>query len=189
MAIDIDEIVLINRARIDPDAFGQLYERYVDKIYSYIYYRVGNTRDAEDLTAKVFFKALNNIGTYRHMGLPFSAWLYRIAHNHVANFHRDRSRVTEISIENLVLPDPTSQLAPESSAQTNEEHDYLLGRINDLSPLKRELIVLKFNHKLTNLEIARILGKTEGAIKSLYHRTLLELRDSLKNSGFDRNLE
>jgi len=102
---ELDEVSLINLARTDPEAFGVLYERYVERIYNYVYFRVGNPNDAEDLTSKVFFKALKSIGGYKHMGLPFSAWLYRIAHNLVANYHRDRLRAKEISIENLTIPD------------------------------------------------------------------------------------
>lgn len=173
----LDEVELINRAKTDSEAFGVLYDRYVVRIYNYIYYRVSNVGDAEDLTAKVFFKALDNIGKYRHMGLPFSAWLYRIAHNQVANFHRDRSKVKEISIDDLVLSDSANNPIPERALQANEEQKALLRLVNDLSPQKRELIVLKFAHKLSNAEIGEILGKSEGAIKSLYHRTLLELRD------------
>lgn len=173
----IDEVELIEKAKTDPEAFGQLYDRYVVRIYNYIYYRVSNVGDAEDLTAKVFFKALDNIGRFRHMGLPFSAWLYRIAHNQVANFHRDRSRVKEISIDDLVISDAGSRPSPERSLQLNEDQEALLKLVNNLSPHKRELIVLKFAHRLSNAEIGIILGKSEGAIKSLYHRTLLELRD------------
>jgi RNA polymerase sigma-70 factor (ECF subfamily) len=173
----INEIELIDKAKKDPEAFGQLYDRYVVRIYNYIYYRVSNTDDAEDLTAKVFFKALDNIGKYRHMGLPFSAWLYRIAHNQIANFHRDRSRVKEISIDDLVLSDAGTKPSPERATQMNEEQKALLNLMNTLSPQKRDLIVLKFVHRLSNAEIGKIFGKSEGAIKSLYHRTLLELRD------------
>jgi len=177
---ELDEVTLINLARIDPDAFGVLYERYVERIYNYVFFRVGNANDAEDLTSKVFFKALKSIGGYKHMGLPFSAWLYRIAHNLVANYHRDRLRSREISIENLVLPDTGKHPAPEQKMQQNQETDFLLRIINDLSPQKKELVLLKFVQNLTNQEIAYIFGKTEGAIKSLYHRTLLELRDRVK---------
>ncbi len=180
MSEELDEVTLINLARIDPDAFGILYERYVERIYNYIYFRVGNASDAEDLTSKVFFKALKSIGGYKHMGLPFSAWLYRIAHNLVANYHRDRLRAREISIENLVLPDTGKHPAPEQKMQQNQETDFLLRLINDLSPQKKELVLLKFVQNLTNQEIAYIFGKSEGAIKSLYHRTLLELRDRVK---------
>ena len=177
---DIDEVTLINLARTDPEAFGVLYERYVERIYNYIYFRVGNANDAEDLTSKVFFKALKSIGGYKHMGLPFSAWLYRIAHNLVANYHRDGLRTREISIENLTLPDTSKHPTPELRMQQIQESDFLLGIINDLSPQKRELLLLKFVENLTNQEISFIFGKTEGAIKSLYHRTLLELRDRVK---------
>ena len=104
MSEDLDEVALINLARTNPEAFGVLYERYLERIYNYVYFRVGNVDDAEDLTAKVFFKALKSIGGYKHMGLPFSAWLYRIAHNLIANYHRDRARSREVSIEDLILP-------------------------------------------------------------------------------------
>jgi RNA polymerase sigma-70 factor (ECF subfamily) len=85
-----DEDDLVEAAKTDPEAFGKLYQRYVDKIYSYIYYRTSNREDAEDLTAKTFHRALSHIGRYKHKGRPFSAWLYRIAHNLVANWHRDQ---------------------------------------------------------------------------------------------------
>jgi len=178
-----DEVALINAARTDPEAFGQLYERYVERIYNYIYFRVGGAGDAEDLTARVFFKALRSIGGYRHMGLPFSAWLYRIAHNLVANYHRDRSRMQEISIENLVVEDTSKSSAPEHLMETRQENDFLLALINDLSPQKKELIILKYVQKLSNEEIGQIFGKTEGAIKSLYHRTLVELKERAKQNN------
>lgn len=178
-----DEVALINAARTDPEVFGQLYERYVERIYNYIYFRVGGAGDAEDLTARVFFKALRGIGGYRHMGLPFSAWLYRIAHNLVANYHRDRSRMQEISIENLVVEDTSKSSAPEHLMETRQEKDFLLALINDLSPQKKELIILKYVQKLSNEEIGQIFGKTEGAIKSLYHRTLVELKERAKQNN------
>ncbi len=181
-----EEVTLINDARTNPDAFGLLYERYVGKIYNYVYFRVGNANDAEDLTAKVFFKALKNIGTYRHLGLPFSAWLYRIAHNLVANHFRDRAKVTEVSIENLVIPDTSRSSSPEVYLSKKQDNTYLLRLINDLTPQKRELIILKFVQKLSNAEIAVVFGKTEGAIKSLYHRTLTELKDRVKDDNETR---
>lgn len=181
-----DEIALINNAKTNPEAFGLLYERYVDRIYNYVYYRVGSTGDAEDLTARVFFKALKSIGSYRHMGLPFSAWLYRIAHNLVANYHRDRSKAEEISIENLSIVDTNRMAYPEEFAAERQENAFLLKLVNDLSPQKRELIILKFIDRLSNEEIGKIFGKTEGAIKSLYHRTLVELKERAKQNRDSR---
>jgi RNA polymerase sigma-70 factor (ECF subfamily) len=179
----IPEEDLIDAARSDADAFGILYERYVDRIYNYVYFRVGNVQDAEDITAKVFFKALNAISSYRHMGLPFSSWLYRIAHNQVANFHRDRSRSSEIALDSMLIPPATPrELAPEAALDNQEEFNQLMRIVNDLSEQKRELVMLKFVQKLSNEEIGRIFNKSEGAIKSLYHRTLLELRDRFNKS-------
>ncbi|MCB2202868.1 sigma-70 family RNA polymerase sigma factor [bacterium] len=181
-----DEKALIDQAKEDPAAFGVLYKRYVDRIYNYIYYRTGSAGDAEDLTGKVFFKAMNHIKGYKHMGLPFSAWLYRIAHNLVANYHRDRSRKQEISLENLpgrVLPH--NDMHPESRIVQSQEVDNLLANIRDLAPNRQELIILKFVDRLSNVEIGQIMRKSEGAIKSLYHRTLIELREKMNPSAFE----
>ncbi len=175
-----DEKALIDRAKTDPVAFGKLYKKYVERIYNYIYYRTGSTKDAEDLTGKVFFKAMNHIQGYKHMGLPFSAWLYRIAHNLVANYHRDRSRKQEVSIEHIpgrVLPQ--TELQPETHLVRNQEVEDLLATIRELAPNRQELLILKFVDNLSNREIGQIMRKSEGAIKSLYHRTLLELREKM----------
>jgi RNA polymerase sigma-70 factor (ECF subfamily) len=175
-----EEKELIDRAKTDPAAFGELYRRYVDRIYNYIYYRTGSVGDAEDLTGKVFFKAMSHIQSYKHMGLPFSAWLYRIAHNLVANYHRDRSRKQEISLDDLpgqILPKTESH--PETRAVRSQEVDALLAQIRDLAPNRQELLILKFVDQLSNAEIGQIMRKSEGAIKSLYHRTLLELREKM----------
>ncbi len=94
-----DQELLVQATRGKQDAFGALYERYVHRIYNYIYYRTGNQHDAEDLTARVFIRAMRHITNYEDKGVPFSAWLYRIAHNLVANWHRDNSRRQEISLD------------------------------------------------------------------------------------------
>ncbi len=175
-----DEIALINAAKKDPKAFGELYKVYVDRIYNYIFYRTGSAKDAEDLTGKVFFKAMKHINGYKHMGLPFSAWLYRIAHNLVANYHRDRSRKQEISLDSVpgqTLPQKGMQ--PETKVVQSQEVERLLITIRDLAPNRQELLILKFVDQLSNAEIGRIMRKSEGAIKSLYHRTLLELRERM----------
>lgn len=176
-----DEIALIDAARTDPAAFGELYSCYVERIYNYIFYRSGSAKDAEDLTGKVFFKAMSNIKNYKHMGLPFSAWLYRIAHNLVANYHRDRSRKTEVSLDHVpgeILPQ--TELQPESHVVRNQDVEDLLAHIHELAENRQELLILKFVDQLSNVEIGKIMRKSEGAIKSLYHRTLLELREKMK---------
>lgn len=183
MSPDKEEIALIDAAKADPAAFGELYKRYVDKIYNYIYYRTGSVKDAEDLTGRVFFKAMGHIKGYKHMGLPFSAWLYRIAHNLVANYHRDRSRKKEIPLENLpgqVFPQKDPQ--PESRIVHSQEVEDLLETIRGLADNRQELLILKFVDQLSNAEIGQIMRKSEGAIKSLYHRTLLELREKMDSN-------
>ncbi len=95
---------MVEQAGNDAEAFGLLYERHVRRIYNYIYYRTGNHHDAEDLTARVFQRALRHVGKFENKGVPFSAWLYRIAHNLVANWHRDRSRRPTVPLEDHLLP-------------------------------------------------------------------------------------
>ena len=170
--------VLKRASQGDRDAFGELYERYIDRIFNYVYYRTGNTHDAEDLTARVFQRAMNHIHNYTDRGVPFSAWLYRIAHNLVANWHRDRSRKQEIPITDIpVLPAKGDH--PETSLVRTEEQDALLRLIRKLPPERQNLLILKFAENLSNAEIGQIMGRSEGAIKSLYHRTLLALRDQV----------
>lgn len=174
---------LIARAATDPAAFGELYERYVDRIYNYIYHRVGNHHDAEDLTAKTFQRVLHHIDRYVDRGAPFSAWLYRIAHNLVANWHRDRSRRQVISLDELAHS-AYRQADPYSQAIQNEQIEMVRRAIRRLNPERQTLLILKHSEHLSNAEIAEILGKSEGAIKSLYHRTLLTLRRLLEEQGF-----
>ena len=173
-----DEDTLQSASLGDKDAFGELYERYVDRIFNYVYYRTGNIHDAEDLTARVFQRAMNHIQNYTDRGVPFSAWLYRIAHNLVANWHRDRSRKQEIPINDLpVLPSRGDH--PESNLVRSQEEDVLLRLIRRLPPDRQQLLILKFVEDLSNAEIGQIMGRSEGAVKSLYHRTLLALRDDI----------
>ncbi len=175
----MDEAELIARAGTDADAFGQLYERYVDRIYNYIYYRTGRQEDAEDLTARVFERAMQHIGNYEDKGVPFSAWLYRIAHNLVANWHRDNSRRQVISLED-VTHWRVREDGPEFVAALLEDRDRLLAAVRRLPADRQQLLILKFVEQLPNAEIGDLMGRSEGAIKSLYHRTLLALRDELQ---------
>lgn len=174
----MDEAAVIKRAKSDNKAFGQLYERYVEKIYNYVYYRTGNERDAEDLTARVFFRAMQHLESYEDRGFPFSAWLYRIAHNLVANWHRDHSRRQVFSIDNLDHWFVT-QDGPESAAERIDDKEKLLQAIQRLPADRQDLLIFKFVEQLTNAEIGAIMDRSEGAIKSLYYRTLQELRMEL----------
>ena len=180
MLSGMDDSELIKRAKTDKDAFGQLYERYADKIYNYVYYRTGNVADAEDLTARVFMRAMKHIVNYDDRGVPFSAWLYRIAHNLVANWHRDRSRRKIMSLDDVSQWNFHEE-GPESLAQFLEDREALLATIRRLPADRQELLILKFVERLSNKEIGDIMDRSEGAIKSLYHRTLLSLREEIQS--------
>jgi len=178
-----NEAALIERAKTDPEAFGLLYERYVDKIYNYVYYRIGNHHDAEDLTARVFYQALHHLPRYTQRGAPFSSWLYRIAHNVVANWHRDRNRRKVISLDLMpVIRRPDE--SPFQQVAMGERREALLAAIRRLAADRQELLILKFVERLPNAQIGQIMGRSEGAIKSLYHRTLAALRQELGEEFF-----
>lgn len=185
--IENDEAALIARAKSDANSFGELYERHVDRIYNYIYHRVGSHHDAEDLTARTFERALEHMSHYEDRGAPFSAWLYRIAHNLVANWHRDRSRRQwrVISLSELVQLLPQHE-EPALWGEASEEQAALRAAIRRLPPDRQLLLILKFSEQLPNAQIGEIMGRSEGAIKSLYHRTLIALRQDLEGKGFWR---
>ncbi len=172
-----DEEILARASAGDRDAFGMLYERYVERIFNYVYYRTGNVNDAEDLTARVFQRAMNHIVNYTDRGVPFSAWLYRIAHNLVANWHRDRSRRQEIPLSDAPIIAKGDH--PEASLVHTEQRESLLRLIRSLPAERQTLLILKFVEHYSNAEIGAIMGRSEGAVKSLYHRTLLALRDEI----------
>ena len=176
-AIVIDDTNAVNLAVTgNTEAFTYLYEQNVARIYNYIFYRVGSEVDAEDITARVFHKAFDHIDRYEEKGIPFSAWLYRIAHNLTANWYRDTRRKKEVSLEDQ-LDLPHQGDLPERAVEQNQEKDLLLKAIRRLPQDRQQLILLKFLEDLSNAEIAIIMGRTEGAIKSLYHRSLLSLRE------------
>ena len=175
----LEDKELVELAKVDKQAFGLLYERYLPKIYSYVFHRTGNTHDAEDLTAKVFQRALRHISNYVDKGVPFQAWLYRIAHNLVANWHRDQGRRKIIALDDYVAHSLRSE-APDRVTEENQEQEQLMQAVRRLPEDRQQLLLLKFIEQMSNAEIGTIMGRTEGAIKSLYHRTLLALREDLQ---------
>jgi len=179
-----DDLALNRAIQGDREAFGLLYEQYVGRIYNYIYYRIGNMHEAEDLTARVFFRAMRRISDYQNRGLPVSAWLYRIAHNLVANWHRDRGRRPEISLDEST-PFVVQHEHPESTLLHSEEQEALLRILRKLPAERQQLLIHKFVEHLSNAEIGEIMGRTEGAVKSLYHRTLLSLRKDMQGRLID----
>lgn len=176
---DLTEAALVELAKEDPDAFGELYRRCVDRIYTYIYYRTGNAADAEDLTARTFHQALTHLPKYTDHGVPFVAWLYRIAHNLVANHHRSHGRWKLTSLEDLELTGKPAD-GPERVAEGNERRRALWSAIRRQPEERQRLLILKYADRLSNEEIGAVMGRTESAIKSLYFRTLKALKADLE---------
>jgi RNA polymerase sigma-70 factor (ECF subfamily) len=130
-----DERELVERAKRDPEAFGLLYERYVAQIYRYLYYRTGNPQDAEDLTARTFYRALEHLPRYQERGLPFAAWLYRIAHNIVVNWQRDRRRRPVVALDHVVMH--AAEGDPQGALEEQEEREQLIRAFRRLLPKGR----------------------------------------------------
>ena len=172
-----DEI-LIRQAQADASAFEPLYERYVAQIYAYTYYRIGNAQDAEDITARSFYQAMTNLHRYTSRGVPFSAWLFRIAHNLVANWHRDSSRRQTFSLD-AIVDTPDTSISLSERAEDNDDAQRLWSVVRRLPPERQQLLVLKFVDELSTGQIAMIMGRSEGAVKALLHRTLVALRQQI----------
>jgi RNA polymerase sigma-70 factor (ECF subfamily) len=177
-----DEEALSLATQGDKTAFGELYDKFATRIYNYVYYRTGSSQDAEDITSRVFFRAMRHITNYTDRGVPFSAWLYRIAHNLVANWHRDSSRHQEVELEDGYRASKGEE-HPETALLESEEQQSLMRLIRNLPEERQQLLILKFVEHMSNAEIGQIMDRTEGAIKSLYHRTLLSLREEITNDS------
>src|SRR5215216_3984630 len=172
---------LVDRAQKgDRNALEELYLLHFDRIYSYLHMSVGNRHDAEDLTTQTFLKMLESIGKFRFRSAPFSAWLFRIAHN-LAMDHFRAARRWQPEEE---VPEPPGQegLSAEEEALHEIGRASMLELIDDLSPEQRQVLTLKFVFNFGNSEVATILGKTEGAVKSLQHRALVSLQKQIEQT-------
>jgi RNA polymerase sigma-70 factor, ECF subfamily len=166
---------LVGRAqRGDRDALEELYLLHFDRIYSYLHMGVGNRHDAEDLTTQVFVKMLESIGRFRWRSAPFSAWLFRIAHNLAMDHFRSNKRWQPE--EEVPEPEPSEESAAEEEALESIGRRSMLELIENLSHEQQQVLTLKFVFNFSNGDAATILGKTEGAIKSLQHRALASLQ-------------
>ncbi len=176
------EQALVEKAKADPKAFGDLYDAYYPRIFGYVLRRTANVQVAEDLTSEVFFAALKNLPRFRWQGIPFSAWLYRIANNETATYFT-RGKVAQVHLDDV----PESDLGYSSSAEDDvlnaeaelsryEQYLSLQKTIRNLDIKFQEVIMLRFFENKQMNEISTILGKPEGTVKSLLHRGLEKLR-------------
>jgi len=165
----------------DREALEELYLIHFDRIYSYLHVSVRNRHDAEDLTTQTFLKMLEKIGSFRWQSAPFSAWLFRIAHNLAMDHFRARRRWQP---EEEVPEPPPSDAEPSAELEAMRiiGRESMLKLIEDLSPEQQQVLTLKFVFNLPNAEVAAILGKTQGAVKSLQHRALVSLQKKVEGS-------
>ena len=166
---------LVERAQKgDRDALEELYLLHFDRIYSYLHMSVGNRHDAEDLTTQTFLRMLEAIGRFKWQAVPFSAWLFRIAHNLAMDHFRATKRVQPEEV--VPEPEGSEQDSAELEAMHSIGRQSLLELIENLSDEQQQVLTLKFVFNFSNAEVATILGKTEGAVKSLQHRALVSLQ-------------
>ncbi|HEX5174966.1 MAG TPA: sigma-70 family RNA polymerase sigma factor [Gaiellaceae bacterium] len=165
----------------DRDALEELYLIHFDRIYSYLHVSVGNRYDAEDLTTQTFLKMLEKIGSFKWQSAPFSAWLFRIAHNLAMDHFRARRRWQPEE----EVPEPPGEEEPSAEllAMHTIGRESMLKLIDRLSSEQQQVLTLKFVFNLPNAEVASILDKTEGAIKSLQHRALVSLQKQVETSA------
>ena len=190
-----DQDGLVKRARHDREAFGELYDQFYSQIFGYVLRRVASIDTAQDITSEVFFKALKKLGQYRSRdNIPFSSWLYRIATNQVNDHLRSKNRKhTVISLEEAFDTDYTVStsgssveaeiLQAEEELRRQEEFLILHESISKLPIKYQEVITLRYFEKKKEKEIARILGRPEGTVKSSLHRGLRKLREMMGQSA------
>lgn len=163
----------------DQGAFIEIYNLYQRTIYSYVLFRVGDSNVAEDLCAEVFVRMVDHIQTYTDQGRPFLSWLYTIAHHLVIDYYRKRKTEVWVALEDNYR-DNDRQPHPLLIAEGNLDRKTLAHALQSLTDEQQQVIFLKFIEDMTNSDIARMLNKTEGAVKSLQHRALVSLRTSLQ---------
>jgi RNA polymerase sigma-70 factor (ECF subfamily) len=169
---------LVDRAQQgDRAALEELYLIHFDRIYSYLHMSVGNKHDAEDLTTQTFLKMLESIGRFRWQSAPFSAWLFRIAHNLAMDHFRARRRWQPEE----EVPEPVGSEEPSAELEAMQSigRQSMMELIEKLSPEQQQVLTLKFVFNFPNADVAKILDKTEGAIKSLQHRALASLQKQI----------
>ena len=169
-----DEAALVAKAiQGDETSFTCLYDRYYDRVYRHLYYRVGRAQDAEDLTQQVFLQAWRALGRYRQGATPFAGWLFTIAHNAVISFYRRNKGVFSLETE---LVEPPSPDGVEEPIETRLEHERARRAMARLKPDQQLVLSMRFLENFEYSDISAALGKTEGNIRVIQHRALHELR-------------
>jgi RNA polymerase sigma-70 factor (ECF subfamily) len=172
----------VSKAELDR-AFEELYRAHLRDVYSYAYYRVGNHHDAEDVTEQAFLQAYRHFERARREsdGRPLRPWLIRIAHNLASNYHRDRARRPEAALD--AVEPPSHPHGTEQIVEGREELRLVIDRLDDLPEERREALIMRFALDMSNTEIARAMGKSDGATKVLIHRAIRQLEELMKKDS------
>jgi RNA polymerase sigma-70 factor (ECF subfamily) len=168
-----DDELVVQAIRGDKEAFGDLYERYLDQVYRYVYYRVADQNEAEDLTEQIFLKAWEGLPKAENGLNNFRAWLFRIGHNLVIDHYRTRKQTLSLD-QAQSMPDPG--WSPESQLQANEQSQHLAFSIQQLDPGLQQVLVCRFINGLNHAETAQIMGLSVGHVRVLQHRALKQIR-------------
>jgi len=172
-----DEESLIRRAQQqDQEAFAQLYEEHFNKIYRYVALRIGDKVEAEDVTQQVFINALRSISSFKWKGIPFAAWLFRIAHNQVVDYLRKKTKQATVPLDESLA---SSDSNPQLMAEHRLDIEQLLLATKRLTRAQREVIALRFAGELSTAQVAKVMGKSQGAVKALQHSAIVALRKAL----------
>jgi RNA polymerase sigma-70 factor (ECF subfamily) len=179
MCPESEERLIIQQATLgDREAVGRLYERYVDAVYRYMFYRTGDHHVAEDLTAEVFTSLITSIKNYEDLGLPFEAWLFRIAHARLIDYRRKSSRGRQ---KEIALSEEAEEFLIGEAPEDKFKHEEVMNALQYLTTAEREVIVLRFAAGLDNQEIAMAVQSNTNAIKSMTHRALKKMRKILQH--------
>ena len=175
-----DEESLVRRAQQrDQEAFAQLYEEHFDKIYRYVALRIGDKKEAEDMTQQVFINALKSISSFKWKGIPFSAWLVRIAHNQVVDYLRKKTKQATVPLDESRASGDSN---PQLMAEYRLDIEQLLLATKRLTQAQREVISLRFAGELSTAQVAKVMGKSQGAVKALQHSAIAALRKTLSGA-------
>lgn len=178
----------VRRARAgDAGAFAQLYDEYASRVYAFVRSRTASAEDAEDVTATVFMKAWEALGSYEARGTPFSAWLFRIAHNAIVDDYRRRVRAP-VLVDDVDVPEETES-GPEEQAVIAADTELLRKLVRQLTDDQVGVIALRFWWGLSVAETATALGKNENAVKALQHRAIKRLARMLEEGDRDERCE
>ena len=173
-----DELLAREAAALNEAAWAEIYRRHAQQVYAYVYYRLGDQHTAEDLGADVFVKAIAGIKGYSYRGTPLLAWLYRIAHNVTVDYRKAAAR----KAQHQLVEAPEDIEERHNALHELDERSDMLSAIRELTEDQQQVVILRFYHGMSNMEVSKVLGKPEGAVKALQTRALRSLRRGMTDA-------